>query len=570
MRIETVSIKTVTILVFGMIGVVAIVLSLLAGSYFRQAAFDAQMDSLSRVMEVASQEMLKATRAHTFDLGAKLGQSDDIIQAVRNISGAGGRDRLEHLLDDPFINGFVGFSAINLEKLRIYNVDFQLLAESREGMQGLPATMPEYLRKMVEHRRGAERLKAVDVLWLSPAGPLNSTLVPIGGLHLRGYLEVVINPIFNLPDTGKITRTSVRVFLMSGTEININPPENIEGHLPVEYIMPASDGQPAFRIVGYENVDKLNAAMQRTQSVTTGGFLLLALSTLLFALWLFSRFLFAPLGRMVADMKQVADGKLDLAVNRKGLQEFSVLADAFAIMANQIKKRTGDLEHLLNLDESAILCFGNDNEAVYFNKGASTLFGYAQAEMSDLDAGDLFSPESVQRMREGVHSRDADQGPLHVRVNCLRKDGSAFERTAVVNPLAVMDGQGYAVVLAPVANPAAPAVEQSDQRINAIEESLNSLLEIAKNNPGLVKGLASLEQMQAAAPENEKNRLREQAVSVMCAALACWQHDLGKSKLDLAEASRIWPVYIDKSTPTTRTLDKYLHLDTCPDNPRRQ
>ncbi|MDQ1362516.1 MAG: two-component system, sensor histidine kinase ChiS [Pseudomonadota bacterium] len=29
-------------------------------------------------------------------------------------------------------------------------------------------------------------------------------------------------------------------------------------------------------------------------------------------------------------------------------------------------------------------------------------------------------------------------------------------------------------------------------------------------------------------------------------------------------------MYIDKSTPTTRTLDKYLHLDTCPDNPRRQ
>ncbi|HEY9050314.1 MAG TPA: hypothetical protein VIQ03_02140, partial [Gammaproteobacteria bacterium] len=44
----------------------------------------------------------------------------------------------------------------------------------------------------------------------------------------------------------------------------------------------------------------------------------------------------------------------------------------------------------------------------------------------------------------------------------------------------------------------------------------------------------------------------------------------GKSKLDLAEESRIWPVYIDKSTPTTRTLDKYLHIDSCPKNPRCQ
>jgi two-component system sensor histidine kinase ChiS len=56
----------------------------------------------------------------------------------------------------------------------------------------------------------------------------------------------------------------------------------------------------------------------------------------------------------------------------------------------------------------------------------------------------------------------------------------------------------------------------------------------------------------------------------MRSALACWEHDLGKTKLDLAEESKIWPVYIDKSTPTTRTLDKYLHTDSCPKNPRNQ
>jgi hypothetical protein len=54
--------------------------------------------------------------------------------------------------------------------------------------------------------------------------------------------------------------------------------------------------------------------------------------------------------------------------------------------------------------------------------------------------------------------------------------------------------------------------------------------------------------------------IREQA--------ACWEREVGKSTLDLAEESRLWPVYIDKSTPTTRTLDKYLNLDICPKNPR--
>ena len=57
---------------------------------------------------------------------------------------------------------------------------------------------------------------------------------------------------------------------------------------------------------------------------------------------------------------------------------------------------------------------------------------------------------------------------------------------------------------------------------------------------------------------------------VMRSALACWEHDGGRSKIDLAEDSMIWPVYIDKSTPTTRTLDKYLNQKTVPKNPRSQ
>ncbi len=90
-----------------MIGFIAIVLSLSAGSYFRQAALDAQMDSLSRVIEVASQEMLKDVRRHTFDLGMKLGHSKELIQAVKTVDEKGGRKRLIELLDDPFVNGAV-------------------------------------------------------------------------------------------------------------------------------------------------------------------------------------------------------------------------------------------------------------------------------------------------------------------------------------------------------------------------------------------------------------------------------------------------------------------------------
>jgi len=437
------------------------------------------------------------------------------------------------------------------------------------------------LAARVIQRTRTERLKAIDALWSSAKGPMYSTLVPVGGLRAVGYLEVIIDPAFNLPEISNITKTPISVFSMAGAHINIDEQNDTDSLLPVEYILLTPAGEPAFRIVGYEDVSQLSKTMEHTQMVTTGGFLLLTLITLLFALWLFSRFLFVPLGQMVQGMKQMAQGKLNLAVNTNGLREFSTLAKSFESMANQVKIRTSDLERLLDLDDSAILCFGHEGEAVYFNKGATVLFGYADDEISDLDLDELFSDDIVQLMKDAVSPGAAVQNnALHTPLGCVRKDGHVFQSDAVINPLDVMGGFGYTIVLNPVVDEkderltkhVVNTIEQNEQRMRAVEQSLNSILEIAKNNPGMISGVGDIERpaLPGLKTDDDKRLLRERVVQVMQSALACWERDLGKSKLDLAEESKIWPVYIDKSTPTTRTLDKYLHTDSCPKNPRNQ
>jgi len=404
MRIENLSIKTTTIVIFMMIGAVAIVLSLFAGNYFRQSALDAQMNSLSRVIEVASQEMLRAVQGYTFDLGMKLGNSPELIQAVKQYGQPGGQDGLVALLDDPFINGFVGFSKVNMVKLRVFDLNLNLLAESSKGVSSPGSEIAVYLAQIIKQRQGIERLKAVDGLWHSPRGPLYSTVVPVGGLRLTAYLEVVVDPAFNLPDIGKITKTPVSIFSVTGEPLNTNKHESISGFLPVEFNLLTSSGKPAFRIVGYENVDKLNEEMEKTKIVTISSFLLLSIMTLLFALWLFNRFLFVPVSRMILDMKNMEQGNLDLEVNKTGLREFYTLAETFNTMADQVRTRTNDLRdsqhrllQLLDLDDSAILYFDKDGDVIYFNKGATDLFGYTNDEMSDMDSKDLFS-DDVERM----------------------------------------------------------------------------------------------------------------------------------------------------------------------------
>ncbi|MCW8909639.1 MAG: PAS domain S-box protein, partial [Gammaproteobacteria bacterium] len=444
MRIEKLSIRLATVMIFFMIGIFAVILSLLAGAYFKQAALDAQMNSLSRVIEVATDEMLKGVRANTFDLGMRLAYSGELIEAFSGVQKNDDQSQLLVLLDDPFINGFVGFQNINLEKIRVYDLQLEFVAESNRGIKGLDRKLDHHLVQQISKLRGIDRLKAMDDLWMSSKGPLYSTLVPIGGLRILGYLEVIIDPAHNLPEIGKITKTPVSIFSSTGHPLNISQ-QDMNGFLPVKYTLLTSDGEPAYRIVGYENVDKLNQEMGATQVITTMGFLVLTLMVLLFALKLFQRFLFSPVSQMIVDMEQMAHGNLDLKVNKKGLKEFYILAEAFNLMADQVRVRTNELHdsqnrllQLLDLDNSAILCFGHKNDVVYFNKGASDIFGYANDEINDLEFSDLFADDITRLNTDDV---------LQTRLQCLTKDGRSFLSDAIINALSVMGESGFAVVL---------------------------------------------------------------------------------------------------------------------------
>jgi len=271
---------------------------------------------------------------------------------------------------------------------------------------------------------------------------------------------------------------------------------------------------------------------------------------------------------------------LSFLVNKKGLREFVTFADSFELMSNQVKTRTNELERLLDLDISAILCFKHDGEAIYLNKAASELLGYPSSEIDDLHLSDLF-PDTIVSLIKDTKAQDGrlEGNMVNTRLESIRKDGSICYCDAIISPMNVENGLGYTIVLTPIVEHdpglddyVVNSIEKNEQRMLAVENSVNSILAIAKNNPGLLSdfGNTEMHNLQEPKSDDEKQAIRALAVSVMNAALTCWERDIGENKIALAEKSGIWPVYLDKSTPTTRTLDKYLHIESCPQNPRSQ
>ena len=62
--------------------------------------------------------------------------------------------------------------------------------------------------------------------------------------------------------------------------------------------------------------------------------------------------------------------------------------------------------------------------------------------------------------------------------------------------------------------------------------------------------------------------VRPLLVQVMIQTLQYWQQCTFRSKIDLATDSAIWTVNMDNSSPQTRTMDKYLHIDSIPKRPK--
>jgi two-component system sensor histidine kinase ChiS len=65
-------------------------------------------------------------------------------------------------------------------------------------------------------------------------------------------------------------------------------------------------------------------------------------------------------------------------------------------------------------------------------------------------------------------------------------------------------------------------------------------------------------------PKRLESRLRELLVSLSILAVQYWQQTTLKSKVDLANESGIWTVTLDRGSPKTQTLDRYMSLSSLP------
>ncbi|MCR4266121.1 response regulator [Nitratireductor sp. ZSWI3] len=198
------------------------------------------------------------------------------------------------------------------------------------------------------------------------------------------------------------------------------------------------------------------------------------------------------------------------------------------------------MARLLDALEAGLVCVNDKTVVTYANRAAEAIFGRPLDRATPLAA---LLPADIVALLDGQCRTD---GESSATLHLAGRDFSinAFE----LEPEA---GSGMALVLS-------DAAQEAESLLVSVRGAIDSALPV-------MAAEACVEPIRTA-PSDETYRAL--IVQVMTGSLALWRRVSGKDRIEFAEESGIWRVSLDKTSLQTRTLDKYLLIETLPLNPR--
>ncbi|MCZ4372976.1 response regulator [Vibrio diazotrophicus] len=237
-------------------------------------------------------------------------------------------------------------------------------------------------------------------------------------------------------------------------------------------------------------------------------------------------------------------------------------------LQNELKQRNvveADLletqERLLEQLESApeaIVCLKENNKVLFANQAASRLFKRTQEQLKRSSAEELFSHKHLNITQEhycGEVDIFVGDSRLHLPADILKlPKGSGMQAIYILNIGGAQSAQRIHNLETAVDALSSYAFSGDKERLQQLKELGGEFTRIADKAEG--------------DNQSKQELMRAVLVDAMTSALNYWEKAPGQTKFTFAEQSGLWRVYLDRSTLQTRTLDKYLRIETLPKTPR--
>lgn len=247
-----------------------------------------------------------------------------------------------------------------------------------------------------------------------------------------------------------------------------------------------------------------------------------------------------------AEMRHMENKVLESELRQRAVVEASLL------------ETQGRLLEQLESAPEAIICLREDQRIRFANEAACKLFKRSLEQLKRSSADELIAPKYLTVKQPhycgkiDIYIEDIRQ---NIEADILKlPEGSGLDVMYIFNV-------GGGANAARIHNLETAVEVLSSYAFDGDRDQLQKLKELGGEFTRLAdKALGN--------KKDKQDLMREVLVDAMTHALDYWESVTGESKFAFAEQSGLWRVYLDRSTLQTRTLDKYMRIETLPKTPR--
>lgn len=348
------SIRTILGTVIVLMGVLGLVLALISGSVHRNLAFDNQRDALRELIHLKVDDLFLDLKDRSQELGLALQSTTDFRRALRTND----IQTLNELLNTQFHQYFVTAGIVKLEQLTILDKNYNVIVEASQGKinwQTKQGVCPRLL-KQARARSKRQRMKVLQDLCRVDNRPYYTILLPIGGLRLKGYLILTVDPSYSLIQTEKALGMPLRLS-MTDNQVAYQssnwPQDALHNAFIVEYVVNNSAGDPVLSVEMARDLAPFSGKLQQTRVSVMLVASIITLLAVLLAIWIMHKTTMKPLSRLTEGLHKIYKDREHMGqqLEVSGTNEMRDLTTGFNEMSIELGNLYKSLEHMAYTDE---------------------------------------------------------------------------------------------------------------------------------------------------------------------------------------------------------------------------
>jgi len=344
------SLQMSLIIGIAIMGILGVILALYVDVTYRRIALDHQRLALEEIVRLRVGDLFQELEKYSRDLGQSVQNNADFRRSLV----ARDADSAKAYMQQQFHQYFVTAGILKLNSLIALDLNFNEVSKAINDKAitlGRGGVSCGNLHKKARLRKGVSRLKVISELCLNKGYPFMHALIPIGGLRLQGYLEVVTDPTYTVSNIEKNLGLPLRISFLDNTNAFVSdrwPVGDVPAHsILASYIPSTGTGDNAFKISVIQDIHQYEIQLRETRIalMLTVAVVVIIVSILMFSFIKYTTVY--PLQKLVMHLRKIQhDSKhLGTTIATKGNKDVQTLASGLNEMTKELKRLYDELQH---------------------------------------------------------------------------------------------------------------------------------------------------------------------------------------------------------------------------------